>query len=190
MHDEVSNINLRLDRGKSHGPCCQPNQQPKIWNAAHRTEHLPVPYTPLQMSSPSSPYTRSIALSVRKNKDEFCFIQYSQLPIYRVHFEVHQFPTSQWNDDLALIDSASWYGSFTRRLPFVDTTVGSNVSNTFRINLKQRIITQRRAAECWRGTQETRVCYFLYRLADRQDQCSVDEGYDDVCIKFVWKFQF
>lgn len=57
----------------------------------------------------------------------------------RVQFKVDEFSSRQSNDNLALIDCALDNCLLARRLPFVDTLIGTNVTNAIWVYLTKTI---------------------------------------------------
>ncbi|RNA15962.1 hypothetical protein BpHYR1_040440 [Brachionus plicatilis] len=59
-----------------------------------------------------------------------------------VHFEVDQFATGQSNDHLTLVDGTFDNLFFGGCSPFIDSFVGTDVSDAFQIDLYQRVFSQ------------------------------------------------
>jgi len=69
---------------------------------------------------------------------------------YWIHFEVDEFSASQGNHNLSLIDCTSENGSLPWCLPFIDSSVCSDVTNSIRVNLK------------WINTKLVYSCYISH----------------------------
>lgn len=92
-----------------------------------------------------------------------------------VQLKVDDLARVERRDDLPLVRSSADNGLIRPNLPFVDALVGKNVSNAARVDLEKSVVAELLNAEGGRRRDETRIADLLNRVANRQDEGTVDE---------------